>query len=46
MCSDIYLFGRYVPPGFTAAEWSRKQKEEKNKKIQNKAKYPKGAPQA
>ena len=35
----------YVPPGFTAAEWAAKQKQEKQAKVDNKKKYPKGAPQ-
>jgi len=43
--ASVSVGAGYVPPGFTAAEWSRKQKEEKNAKVQNKAKYPKGAPQ-
>ena len=34
-----------MPPGFTAAEWAAKQKQEKQAKVDNKKKYPKGAPQ-
>ena len=34
----------YVPPGFTAAEWAAKQRQEKQAKVDNKKKYPKGAP--
>ena len=36
---------RYVPDGLSASDWAARQKKEKAAKVQNKAKYPKGAPQ-
>ena len=35
----------YVPDGLSASDWAARQKKEKAAKVQNKAKYPKGAPQ-
>ena len=34
-----------MPDGLSASEWAARQKNEKQAKVQNKAKYPKGAPQ-
>jgi len=34
-----------VPDGLSASDWAARQKKEKAAKVQNKAKYPKGAPQ-
>ena len=36
---------RYVPDGLSASDWAARQQKEKAAKVQNKAKYPKGAPQ-
>lgn len=36
---------RYVPEGLSAAEWNQRQANEKRGKVENKKKYPKGAPQ-
>ena len=35
----------YVPDGLSASDWAARQQKEKAAKVQNKAKYPKGAPQ-
>ena len=35
----------YVPEGLSAAEWNQRQANEKRGKVENKKKYPKGAPQ-
>ena len=34
-----------MPDGLSASDWAARQKKEKAAKVQNKAKYPKGAPQ-
>ncbi len=34
-----------MPDGLSASDWAARQQKEKAAKVQNKAKYPKGAPQ-